>query len=108
DMLQGRHGDDRLYGGDGQDVLHGGHGRDILHGGGGADRFRFDLSSQDDVISDFEAELDRIEIQHSGLTRADLTIRQDGEDVLIEYAGNTIRVAGTDVSDIDESTLLVA
>ncbi|MEM7505664.1 MAG: hypothetical protein AAF415_02875 [Pseudomonadota bacterium] len=108
DLLQGRHGDDRLYGGHGEDILHGGHGRDLLHGGAGADRFRFDLASQDDVITDFEAELDRIEIQHTGLSRADLTIRQDGEDVLIEYAGNTIRVAGTDIGDIDESTLLVA
>ena len=106
DFLQGRHGNDHLFGGSGDDLLHGGRGEDLLVGGSGADRFRFDTISDDDVIRDFESDLDVIEILHTGLSLADVSLVQDGEDVLIEYGEQTIRVEKTAIEDLDGSILV--
>lgn len=108
DRFLARKGDDRLYGGDGEDILHGGGGDDILSGGAGADRFRFDIQSDDDTIVDFEGEIDLIEILGTGLSFADVEIRQEGGDVLIDYGGQTIRVLDTQASDLGEDNVLVA
>ncbi|MEL6477127.1 MAG: G8 domain-containing protein [Pseudomonadota bacterium] len=108
DLLQGRHGDDRLVGGAGDDVLHGGGGSDMLIGGLGADRFRFDAVSGDDTIREFDVELDMIEILHTGLAFEEVTFTQDGADVLLDYAGQTIRVQGVSKDDLDPDNVLVA
>ncbi|WP_339948259.1 DUF4347 domain-containing protein [uncultured Albimonas sp.] len=62
DALQGGRGSDRLSGGEGADMLDGGLGSDRLIGGEGPDVFRFEAASGRDVIVDFIAGLDRIEV----------------------------------------------
>ncbi|MEO0031191.1 MAG: hypothetical protein RIS94_949 [Pseudomonadota bacterium] len=68
DTLSGGPGNDTLYGGDGKDLLIGGTGKDILSGGAGADVFRFTDPTESpvgighDVITDFQAGLDRIDL----------------------------------------------
>jgi Ca2+-binding RTX toxin-like protein len=75
DSLRGGNGRDRLDGGGGEDVLLGGRGGDLLIGGLGGDRlaggqgsdtFRFagpdSPAGRRDVIRDFGAELDRIDL----------------------------------------------
>ena len=77
DFLIGGTGDDSLYGGDGDNLLSGGdgndllisesvEGRDIMTGGAGSDTFVWGsaalLSGQADLITDFEAGADSIDI----------------------------------------------
>ncbi len=69
DTLFGGHGRDRLSGGAGDDRLIGGAGADTLIGGSGADVFVFAEAAEAglgrfcDVIMDFEAGLDRIDLR---------------------------------------------
>ena len=69
DTLTGGAGADTLIGGNGADDLRGGTGKDLLTGGSGADRFIFasaaeaGLGGSRDVISDFGATGDKIDLQ---------------------------------------------
>ncbi len=77
EQLLGLAGNDTLNGGAGNDVLVGGAGRDTLTGGDGADTFRY-LAITDssrngstlnsDLIVDFNATLDRIDVSALGFT----------------------------------------
>jgi Ca2+-binding RTX toxin-like protein len=71
DIIDGTSGDDGIYGGlgadaidglDGVDVLRGGQGDDTMEGGMGADRFVVSLDDGDDIITDFEDGLDRLDL----------------------------------------------
>lgn len=71
DILSGNSFDDALYGGAGDDVLRsggdddilaGGTGNDWLKGGTGADRFIFNEGDGEDLIVDFDATLDTLEL----------------------------------------------
>jgi Ca2+-binding RTX toxin-like protein len=75
--LLGLGGDDSLAGGAGNDVLVGGAGRDTLTGGSGADTFRYDAVTDSyrassgafsDLILDFDAALDRIDLSGLGFS----------------------------------------
>ncbi|MDB5583048.1 MAG: hypothetical protein JWR80_8224, partial [Bradyrhizobium sp.] len=66
DTLDGGAGDDVIYAGLGNDIIEGGAGRDLSYGQGGADTFVFkpgdSLYATYDVIYDFEAGVDRIDL----------------------------------------------
>lgn len=68
DRLQGEAGNDRLNGGTGRDTLIGGTGRDLLVGGSGRDGFLLTSanSADRDVIRDFKAREDVIQIAKTG------------------------------------------
>ena len=73
DVLIGLNGHDTISGGAGDDTLNGGLGIDSLTGGDGADIFKFTSisdsisnSSKYDVISDFELEIDKIDLTGLG------------------------------------------
>ncbi len=51
-----------LLGGAGNDTLNGGRGADVLYGEGGADTFVFERGTGGDVIGDFQAGVDRIDL----------------------------------------------
>jgi Ca2+-binding RTX toxin-like protein len=81
DMLDGGFGrdklfvggqNDRLFGGAHNDRLDGGNGNDKLTGGGGADTFVF--KSGDDIIRDFENNIDTIAIKQSLMDDGDTSI----------------------------------
>jgi Ca2+-binding RTX toxin-like protein len=70
DLLLGRDGDDVVLGGSGADTLDGGAGRDRLIGGADADVFDFNAIADSsparglaDVVRDFSAASDRIDVQ---------------------------------------------
>jgi VCBS repeat-containing protein len=76
DTLYGHSGDDTLRGGTGVDVLigeagndrfDGGLGNDVLFGGAGNDRFAFARGSGQDLIADFTAGQDKIDLSAFGL-----------------------------------------
>lgn len=66
-LLMAGAGDDVLSGNGGADTLIGGLGNDTLTGGAGADSFRFTTATDgQDVITDFSAETDVVELTASG------------------------------------------
>ena len=86
DRLSGGAGDDALDGGAGNDTLEGGGGDDTLWGGEGSDSFVFESGNGHDVVGDFAAGSDRIDL--SAFTSVwrfeDLTLRQTEDGVVLE------------------------
>ena len=110
DRLYGRGGNDRLIGGNGADFFDGGAGTDQLYGGAGADQFEFDRGEGDDVIHDFENNIDTLRFDNfSYLTTAADALTyatQIGNDVLFDFgADGTVLVLGVTtgqlLNDID-------
>ena len=111
DRLIGAGGDDTLDGGAGDDALNGGAGDDTLTGGAGDDTFVFNGDVGTDVVEDFTAGADRIDLTAlSDLTGfEDLAISADGDAVVIDLAGSgtpgsaggTIRLENVAVDDLD-------
>jgi Ca2+-binding RTX toxin-like protein len=60
DLLVGGTGLDVLIGGAGDDTLEGGRGLDVLTGGAGADHFVFNRNDGPDLVTDFQAGVDKI------------------------------------------------
>src|SRR5262249_3818443 len=91
DHLFGSEGNDRLIGGAGNDRLDGGLGVDTLPGGPGRDHFVFDTGLTNvDVITDFQVNVDKIELSLPGLGRPGL---------LLAAAKFHIGAAAADASD---------
>ncbi|MFD1881982.1 calcium-binding protein [Paracoccus pacificus] len=96
-------GFDSLSGGDGNDTLQGGAGRDTLSGGAGADQFVFYRNAGTDRITDFEDGIDHIRLYDGSKSYEDLSIRQYGDDVLINSSNIAIIIENTQRSAIDAS-----
>lgn len=109
DTLNGGSGNDKLYGGADNDVLDGGTGKDLLTGGSGADVFVFGTGSNRDTITDFEDGIDLMDFSGDATVTslADLTIMQNGADVVINHGGpDRITLQNTDVADIDATDFI--
>ena len=106
DTLDGGEGNDTLVGGEGADTLAGGAGNDILTGGAGADTFVYAPDYATDSVTDFANGEDLIDLtRFTGITTfTDLTLSQDGNDVVIDLNGSgagTLTLEDTTLSDID-------
>lgn len=114
DTLLGRAGDDVLIGDAGNDKLDGGFGNDVLTGGAGFDKFIFRGNFGRDVITDFNANNGREDINLSGVAAitgfADLMrnhASQVGADVVIDAGnGNEIQLLNVLLSDLDKSDFI--
>ena len=86
DSLSGDEGDDALDGGAGNDTLEGGSGNDTLWGDEGSDSFVVESGNGHDVVGDFAAGSDRIDL--SAFTSVwrfeDLTLRQTEDGVVLD------------------------
>jgi Ca2+-binding RTX toxin-like protein len=84
DELYGQDANDRLMGGDSDDSLQGGAGDDILLGGPGFDTFFYDAffvaRPDDDLIGDFEKDVDIIIINNDLVRFEDLFYALDSND----------------------------
>ena len=103
DIMDGGGGDDSLSGGLGDDILIGGEGNDTLSGGSGADKFVFAVGDGLDVITDFNASEDTIELALSpymsmSQLRAMLT-QHDGYVLMDMGGGDSVRFEGLTVAD---------
>lgn len=81
-VLEGDAGDDTLVGGTERDVLQGGLGRDVLTGGGGDDVFVVSRGQGEDLILDFESEIDTIGLS-GDLDFEDLEFQSSGDNTVI-------------------------
>ncbi|MFV0474467.1 MAG: calcium-binding protein, partial [Pikeienuella sp.] len=109
DSLTGGAGNDRLVGGDDNDRLEGRTGADFMIGGAGRDRFIFGDNFGRDRIADFGQGPDVLNFtRHSTVnSMADLTIRAQGGDTLIEDgAGNRLFLTGVAPRDLDADDFL--
>jgi serralysin len=88
--LRGNRGNDTLRGGSGNDRLQGDEGNDFLTGGTGSDVFHFLTLGGTDTITDFDDNVDLIEIVNGANSYGDLTISDNGGDAQINYSGSTI------------------
>ena len=93
--------DDELTGSNKADQLDGGKGDDSLTGGAGQDDF--ELSDGDDVILDFEDDTDVISVR----SYRDLSLEQDGDDVLIIRGDEQTRVLNSTVDAVADSLVRI-
>ncbi|MCK0168665.1 hypothetical protein MWU52_13985 [Jannaschia sp. S6380] len=114
DILYGGNGNDRIQGDAGDDVLHDGGGSDRLTGGAGADVFVLSRDRRDDAITDWEADVDRIDLRNFGdVDYFDLDIRNAGPGgVTIDLRGERLEVSVTrgrlDPDDLGANDFLFA
>jgi len=106
DDLFGGEGDDELLGGGGWDNLDGGAGNDTLSGGfKGRDVFIFANGFGEDIITDFDNNLDRIDFtQNTNFNVfADIVTvaTQSGTDVFIQDGTNQITLQNFNLADLD-------
>ncbi len=106
DRINGGGGDDRLAGGAGDDTIIGRTGDDTLKGNGGADVFQFRPSDRNDTILDFEQGQDRIEILSGAESFGDLTIEQDGANVLISFGSGQVTIISDDAGSFEASDFI--
>ena len=108
DYLEGGPGDDELDAGSGDDYLRGGHGDDRLSGGPGADVFIFAPAGGYDVVTDFRAGEDKIDLSaFAGIDSTDgLALQQQGDDLIIDLAahgGGEITLQGFNETDLADA-----
>ncbi len=112
DTLSGGGGADRLEGGRGADVLSGGTGADTLIGGADADRFVFATGFGADIVADFKANMDMIDLTglDSVASFAELLadfMRQEGRNVVIDAgAGDVLTLSNVRLSALDAADFL--
>ena len=97
DRLIGGIGNDTLLGETGNDVLNGGGGIDRLTGGSGADQFVFVGDLGQNLVTDFEEDVDSILI--GGFTESDVTVATAGDDVVLLIDGGGLARIQDGVTD---------
>ncbi|MGF1498211.1 MAG: LamG-like jellyroll fold domain-containing protein, partial [Elainellaceae cyanobacterium] len=101
DLLMGGGGGDRIKGGAGNDQITGGKGDDIIIAGAGRDRVVLRRNQGFDRWSDFSDNSDRIEL--GGIRFNQLTIQQEGKDVLISLGNeDVLLLQNVDVQQITQ------
>jgi Ca2+-binding RTX toxin-like protein len=96
-------GDNWLLGGAGNDTLDGSRGNDVLFGEGGTDTFVFGHLSGQDVIGDFVAGQDRLDLSgyFASMAEAQAAFSQVGGDGAIELGnGNFVVLNGVNMSTL--------
>lgn len=110
DTLFGDNGNDRLTGGTGNDVLTGGRGRDALTGGDGADTFVFTAHGGEDRITDFQDEVDLLDVSALGITDfSELAFAQIGDAVEWRFGHrDAVVLENTELTDLDAADFIFA
>lgn len=114
DFFMGLGGDDILKGAGGNDKLSGGDGNDTLVGGKGSDIFIFRTGDDRDVVEDFHAGHDTLNLRNVASLGNDYRllmqdhVEQRSWGVLIDaYRGDRILLKGVDMDDLQCSDFLL-
>ncbi len=121
DYLNGGAGNDKLVGGSGADTIEGGAGDDHMWGGnwsadGSSDTFVISAGSGKDMIHDFEADQDVIDLSSYGLEFSDVAALMTDKGWATEIdlsglegaeAGDKLIIKSVDPDDLDESNFLL-
>lgn len=102
DVLIGGSGVDYLRGGKGNDTLRGGIGKDTLTGGAGKDVFVYSAGAGKDVITDYTAVKDKIQIDFGSISKTKIS----GQNVIFTVGSGTLTVQngkGKKITIIDEN-----
>ena len=89
DYLRSYANDDVLNGGGGDDTLEGGPGNDTLNGGSGFDKYVFSGDWGQDVVSDLDL---GGRLRFDGYASDDLSVSADGDDRVISFGANEVRL----------------
>ncbi|KZK77081.1 Bifunctional hemolysin/adenylate cyclase precursor [Pseudovibrio sp. Ad46] len=91
-----------IVGNDGDNFIEGGAGTDVLTGGAGSDSFNFREGMGNDIITDFEVGIDKINIPNGPPPDyPDFIISDIGEDTLIKYNDDSFLLKDVDATRID-------
>lgn len=121
DVLSGGAGNDKLVGGTGSDTIEGGAGDDHMWGGewsadGSADTFVVSAGSGKDMIHDFEADHDVVDLSSYGLEFSDLANLMSDKGWATEIdlsglgggqAGDKLILKSIDPDELDESNFIL-
>ena len=92
-LLFGHEGQDNLMGSDQQDILVGGAGNDFLSGGAGSDIYVITAGSETDVIDNYDADADSIDIaRFENVSYEDLWFSRTANDLQINVVGTDDQV----------------
>lgn len=118
--LIGRSGDDLLSGGGnndilradaGHDTLNGGAGFDVLRGGAGSDRFIFRAGNNTDVIRDFDAAEDMLDLTSFGFASLPAALvfasEATGHTIFNFGFGDMARLENTNLGELDSANILI-
>ena len=86
DALMGGSGDDSLNGDVGDDVLTGGIGNDELRGGTGSDSYLLHWGMGQDTLTEVGSDRSILQLD-AGISRTDLALTHDGNDLLVQFTG---------------------
>ncbi|WP_306251425.1 hypothetical protein [Parvularcula sp. IMCC14364] len=109
DILKGGDGNDVLDGRKGDDLLHGGAGTDILSGKAGADTFIFAVGDEDDTITDFQDDQDKIDLTSFGFAAVSEATALMGEidgDVTFAIGSDILTIRSTTISALENDILI--
>jgi Ca2+-binding RTX toxin-like protein len=107
DTLLGGPGDDRLFGGAGDDRIDGGVGNDTLFGSAGVDIFVFGTTHGDDLIRDFDANGEVIDLTALGTGFGALSITSVAGGTLVTTPEGTILLEGVALGDVTADDFLL-
>jgi Ca2+-binding RTX toxin-like protein len=109
-ILSGLEGNDVLRGNAGNDTLIGGQGNDALYGGTGSDTFVFAPESGLDIIYDFNAAEDKLDLRGYSIdtsTEFALVAANSGANVLVNFGGgNTVTILNTQLNQINDDVIV--
>ena len=89
DFVGGGQGNDKIYGETGNDILNGGAENDSLWGGDGADTFYYYAGQGNDIINDFQGNVDQLTL----FDISSFSLERKGKDCIVKLAtGATIRL----------------
>lgn len=111
DVLLGNGGNDKLVGGAGNDRLIGGAGDDRLIGHGGADRFVFQPNSRNNLVVDFQNDLDQLDFRFFDFANKASVLdlaRQVGADVVFTLPdGVTVELNNFDINLLGAEDIVI-
>lgn len=110
DWLNGGEGNDKLFGGSGDDILVGSYGTDEMTGGEGHDTFLITRDSRGEVILDFSAEDDKLDLTVFSFKTAEAALaaaHQQGDDVVFKLKGGVVvTLADFDLNDLNAANII--